>query len=334
MTPLVSIVIPNRNRADLVVEALESLRAQTFPDWEALVVDDGSTDESVAAVEAVSRQDPRIQSHRRQGEPGGNTCRNEGWKGSRGNWLMFLDSDDLLSPGCLEGRLRAMEGRADLDFGVFPHDRFLKQPGDSNRPFHIPRSDDYVSNFLAFDTPWQTCGPIWRRSSLDRLEPWDPGLKRCQDLDFHVRAILVGLKFEIFPGPRFWCREGNFGNSVCRVPQGPDTFEPRERMLGRTCELLDRTGQWTPRRRSMIARLHFILADLWASHGNRDRARMIWNAALERRVVSRQFHLEGCLFFAVYGAPLAQRAIRFLERMVRPYETSHEVPVQLIRLPG
>lgn len=331
---MVSIVIPNKNRAGLVVQTLESLSFQSFTHWEALVVDDGSTDASVAVVEAISRKDPRVQSHRRQGEPGGNTCRNEGWRRSCGNWLMFLDSDDLLSPVCLEGRIRAMEGRDDLDFGVFPHDRFLERPGDHDHPFHIPKSDDYVSNFLSFDIPWQTCGPFWRRQSLDRLEPWDPGLRNCQDLDFHVRALLSGLRFEIFPGPRFLYREGNIGDSVCRAPITPHFLESRERMMVRTCELLEKTNQWTPRRRSMIARLHFILADLFASHGYRGRARLIWDAALERRVVSRQFHLEGRLFLAVHRIPLARRSIHFLERVLRPHETSHQVPLELVRLPA
>ena len=332
MTPAVSIVIPNKNRAQLVVETLDSLRAQTLPNWEAHVVDDGSTDGSVAVVESVSRQDSRIHSHCRQGQPGGNTCRNEGWQHSRGDWVMFLDSDDLLSPVCLEGRLRAMEGRDHLDFGVFPHDLFQKRPGDLHHPFHIPPSDDYVSNFLGHDIPWQTCGPSWRRRSMDRLEPWDPGLKKCQDSDFHVRALLTDLRFQIFSEPRFLCRVGDVGNSVCRVPNGPETFEPRERMMVRTWELIEKTGQWTPRRRIMMARLHFILADLWAWYGDLDRARRIWDAALERRVVSRPFHFEGRLFLAVHRLSLARKAVRLFHRFVRPHQTSHESPVQLLRL--
>ena len=66
MRCLVSVVIPTKNRANLLRETLTSVRAQTYPHWEAVVVDDGSEDDTVAYVEGLSREDPRIRILRRQ----------------------------------------------------------------------------------------------------------------------------------------------------------------------------------------------------------------------------------------------------------------------------
>ena len=86
MCPLVSIIIPNYNRADLIVETLNSIIAQTYTNWECIVVDDGSTDDSIKVIDEYSKLDPRIYlyirpNHKRKGA---NSCRNYGLEMSRG----------------------------------------------------------------------------------------------------------------------------------------------------------------------------------------------------------------------------------------------------------
>lgn len=291
--PVVSIVIPNKNRAGLVREALESLRAQTLQEWEAIVVDDGSTDESVVGVEALARVDPRVRSYRRQGTPGGNTCRNEGMDHSRGDWVIFLDSDDMLSPDCLEGRLRKVVARPGLEMGVFPHDYFRVTPGDMGMSFWIPKADDYIVHFLTNEPPWQTAGPMWRRDTLKRLDPWCPGLASGQDLDFHVRALLKDVRFEIFDAPRFLWRQAAPNASVSQSVVTPKTVEDRELFMRRTCELLDALRQWTAMRRLMMARLHWVYAEWWMARGEASRAERLWALALERRLFGRWRHAQG-----------------------------------------
>ncbi len=107
---MVSVVIPTFNRVSRVMEAVQSVRSQTFQDWELIVVDDGSTDETEAAVRRVG--DPRIRcapiSH-----GGVSRARNVGIRMSRYSWLGFLDSDDLWDPRKLERQLEALESEPD-----------------------------------------------------------------------------------------------------------------------------------------------------------------------------------------------------------------------------
>src|SRR5690606_30981203 len=102
--PLVSIIIPTFNRAHLIGETLDSVIAQTYQNWECIVVDDGSTDDTAKVMEAYTAKDSRIQYHHRPPEhkPGGNGARNYGFKMSRGEYVNWFDSDDIMLPDFLE----------------------------------------------------------------------------------------------------------------------------------------------------------------------------------------------------------------------------------------
>jgi len=110
MVPLVSVIIPTYNRAGQVAEAVASVAAQTFRDFEILVVDDGSTDDTfevLAALECV-----RVLRHlRRRGVA---AARNLGAAEARGEWLAFLDSDDLWLPEKLARQMAYLEARPGL----------------------------------------------------------------------------------------------------------------------------------------------------------------------------------------------------------------------------
>ena len=94
MVPLVSVIIPTYNRADLVQEALASVKAQTFRDFEIVVVDDGGTDGTCEVLSAW--RETRVLRH--PGRRGVSAARNTGITAARGQWLAFLDSDDLWLP--------------------------------------------------------------------------------------------------------------------------------------------------------------------------------------------------------------------------------------------
>jgi len=102
--PRFSVVIPVHNRADVVGRAVASVLAQTFANLEVVVVDDGSTDDSIAAARAVA--DGRVQIVR-QGQAGVSAARKSGVRRARGTWILFLDADDEVAPGWLAriGRL-------------------------------------------------------------------------------------------------------------------------------------------------------------------------------------------------------------------------------------
>jgi glycosyltransferase involved in cell wall biosynthesis len=96
--PLVSVIMPTFNRADTIQRAIRSVQAQTFADWELIVVDDGSTDNTVALIEGC---DPRLKILRQENQ-GAVGARNAGLRASAGSYIAFLDSDDEWLPHHLE----------------------------------------------------------------------------------------------------------------------------------------------------------------------------------------------------------------------------------------
>lgn len=111
--PLVSIVMPCYNYARFLPEALASIQAQTFTDFEAVIVDDGSTDETPTILSKV--KDPRFRVIRQQ-NGGSSAARNTGRANSRGAFLTFLDADDLWRPTYLERQMAVFEAEPCLDF--------------------------------------------------------------------------------------------------------------------------------------------------------------------------------------------------------------------------
>ena len=107
---LVSVIIPIYNRATVIGETIESLKRQSYTFWEAIIVDDGSTDNSREIVSGLSNSDTRIKLIQRTKMPkDASVCRNIGIENCRGKDILFLDSDDLLAPCCLEERVAELE---------------------------------------------------------------------------------------------------------------------------------------------------------------------------------------------------------------------------------
>jgi glycosyltransferase involved in cell wall biosynthesis len=107
--PLISVVIPTHNRATLLPGALNSIQQQTYKNWEAIVVDDGSKDNTQQVVDALARDDRRIRFIRQYKNRGAQVARNAGIRAARGEWIAFLDSDDVFLPNSLEVRLETLQ---------------------------------------------------------------------------------------------------------------------------------------------------------------------------------------------------------------------------------
>lgn len=115
---LVSMILPVYNAAPYLPRALDSVLQQTFPHWELLIVDDGSTDESHPICTAYARQDQRIHLHRID-HTGVSGARNYGLSAAQGEWIFFLDSDDWLPENALEALL-SHAADADIIMGSYP----------------------------------------------------------------------------------------------------------------------------------------------------------------------------------------------------------------------
>jgi glycosyltransferase involved in cell wall biosynthesis len=198
---LVSIITPLFNRAHLLLETWESVRHQTYSDWEWIVVDDGSTDDSMQVMNEITQSDKRVKLFIRPPElpKGPSACRNHGAAMARGNYFIFLDSDDVLSSDCLRQRVSVMVSNGELDFAVFPMLYFQRVPGDSDKIFNrfLETSEEYLKYFLTDRPPWQTMCPIWKASSFLQLGGFKENYIFMEDPELHVRAIVSNYSFQV-----------------------------------------------------------------------------------------------------------------------------------------
>ena len=109
MGDLVSIIMPNYNSGKYIGAAIESVLAQTYTDWQLLIVDDGSSDDSVRLIERYADNDNRIRLFSNQSNLGAAEARNLALKHAEGRWIAFLDSDDIWKEDKLEKQISFME---------------------------------------------------------------------------------------------------------------------------------------------------------------------------------------------------------------------------------
>jgi len=188
----ISVIIPNYNREDLLQETLESLLQQTITNWEAIIVDDGSTDSSLAVAERYQSKDSRFKVVKRTEFPkGAGTCRNQGLSVASGNHIIFLDSDDKLASFCLEKRYQLLQDNPGYDFLVFQIACFTKSSDNLECYWNIGTEEPDLERFMKLDAVWQTSSVMWNREFIIGLGGFDPQLACWQDVDIHLRAMLT-----------------------------------------------------------------------------------------------------------------------------------------------
>src|SRR5258705_4659586 len=114
MATNISVIIPAYNVATTIVQTLESVLSQTSPNWEAIVINDGSVDETAALVSRYSEKDNRIRIFS-QSNRGLSAARNTGIEHANFEWLLFLDADDWISPYYVERTTNLINGNSNLD---------------------------------------------------------------------------------------------------------------------------------------------------------------------------------------------------------------------------
>ncbi len=198
-SPLVSIIIPSYNRESLIGETLTSIIKQTYTHWECIVVDDGSTDRSMEVLRQFQEQDTRIKVFSRDRLPkGAPMCRNIGLAKASGDYVIYLDSDDVLAPFCLEQRVTLFQENSGCQFLVFKALLFKKEVNDADRVWNIETDENDLVRFLRMDALWQTTGPIYKRDYLMKMNGFKEELPFWQDFDLHLRCLFSGAVYKKF----------------------------------------------------------------------------------------------------------------------------------------
>jgi glycosyltransferase involved in cell wall biosynthesis len=198
--PLISVIIPCFNRANLVAETLDSVSEQSYDTWECWVVDDHSTDDSWQVVMQYVQRDDRIKLVKNERTKGAQGARNTGITYSTGDFLIFLDSDDLLHKECLANRTRFFHRSPYFDFYCFPTQLFRHVAGDSVLLWnYLHKEEDDLNRFLRQDAPWHTSGVLWKRETVEKVGFFEEGLPCWQDWEYHMRALIEGFSYKKAP---------------------------------------------------------------------------------------------------------------------------------------
>jgi peptidoglycan/xylan/chitin deacetylase (PgdA/CDA1 family)/SAM-dependent methyltransferase len=195
----VSVVIPARNAEGTLAETLDSLVAQTRGDWEALIVDDGSTDGTADVVRAYRERDPRFKlvSDGRSSE-GASAARNRGIAVATGAWLLFLDADDWVEPAFLHKMLAVLEHRAGARV-AFSACRRISPNGHAGPKWLSSEIARAPFEVLARQCPVVIHGFVLDRTLIDEIGGFDASLRTCEDWDFWHRLARTGVAFHPVP---------------------------------------------------------------------------------------------------------------------------------------
>lgn len=184
----ISIIIPTFNREQLIGETLDSILAQTYKNWECIVVDDGSSDYTEKLMGFYTEKDSRIQFHHRPTDrkKGANTCRNYGFELCEGAYINWFDSDDLMLPFFLQNAITLFDNKKALNLVLTDYDIFR----DNKVVFHKQRniinnlSLDYFTGKVNFGCPHV----LWKREIIINFK-YNEELFRAQELEFHFQIL-------------------------------------------------------------------------------------------------------------------------------------------------
>ncbi len=198
-TPLISVIVPCYNYGRVLAETIGSVQRQTYANWECIIVDDGSTDDSAEHAKALAAADPRV-NYFFQKNAGLSAARNTGLQKATGAFIQFLDADDLLVNRKFEREIQLFAANPEIDivYGDFvllddASGKFLR----GNLPVIGMRE---THPFLDFCRHWEKDFSIpihsflFRRSCFAQVS-FNTALPTHEDLDVHLRIALAGKKF-------------------------------------------------------------------------------------------------------------------------------------------
>ncbi|HSD07368.1 glycosyltransferase family 2 protein [Flavobacterium sp.] len=188
MNPLISIIIPTYNRAHLIGKTLDSIIAQTYTNWECIIVDDGSTDDTAEVLGGYITKDRRFQYHLRPEthKPGGNGARNYGYSLCKGQYIKWFDSDDVMLLDCLEKQI------GDTPFYDVSVCRVIKYDFQNHKALGITQifSEQVIRDYLLGRVIFYICGPIWNREFIQKQSIlFDESISNLDDWDFNLRML-------------------------------------------------------------------------------------------------------------------------------------------------
>lgn len=242
---------------------IDCILRQTFPDWELILVDDQSIDNTQEIIKEYISKDQRIKMFVRDRQPkGSTTCRNIGFENSCGKYVIHFDADDLISDTCLEKRVAFMEANQEIDYASFPAKSFTSSSQlpiykHREKTWGVKKYNDLLTSFLKCDYSFSVWNNIYKKKSIESFR-WDENVKIYTDFSFIIPCILLGLRHQ-FSGLEeidyFYHRFTN-GQNMCSSFVTQDKCDSTIYLFSETLDKLKQRSDYKRRRREFA---HFII---------------------------------------------------------------------------
>lgn len=315
----VSVIIPCHNAERWIEEAIESCLQQTWQPVEIVVVDDGSTDGSLALLKSYARK-IRLQVAHHQGA---SHARNEGFALSRGEYIQFLDADDYLLPQKIEQQIQFLEETgADAVYGDWQH-RY-EYPDGSHTLGEVTIAGAHEDILEALLGGWWTANMtlLLRREVVSQSGGWDETLKAAQDRDFSISIALSGADIRYQPGCHSVYRR--HGSATVSTSDLLRWLESHQAVLEKAEARMQAAGCLSARYRSALASSFFSLARNYYDIDRSEHAALLHKTlSLSpgfRPRESRLYNLSQGLFGFAMAEELASRMRRFRKSMHVPQQ--------------
>jgi len=200
---LISIIVPCYNQAQYLNACLQSVMEQSYENWECIIVNDGSPDNTAEVVEIWTKKDNRFK-YIYKVNGGLSSARNAGITIANGEFIQLLDSDDLLEKNKLQTQIDAFLKDTKIDISISGYRYFengnsdLKILGRDNflPEIAIMKNDSDIIELLNVRNPMVISAPLYKKSVFDTVGLFDENLFSLEDWDFHTRCALQKLKFQ------------------------------------------------------------------------------------------------------------------------------------------
>ena len=215
--PLVSIIMPAYNCESTILGALESVRCQTYSNWELLIHDDGSTDKTAEKLSKELQRDSRVTYSVFENNSGASAARNSAIQRARGVYVCFLDADDYWLPHKLQNQLEFMEAHGHLITATLCFRQNVRGIYFSSGPSVVCRRDLLKNNSVPF------LSVMYRKQEFDEIRLRD--LRSRNDLMFLLDCLANGSVLHILQKPLCVYREGTGSLSARRLKNLRDHWQ-------------------------------------------------------------------------------------------------------------
>lgn len=207
---MVSVIIPCFLQGKFLSEAITSLQQQTHSNWEAIIIDDGSTDGTQSISEKLAKFDSRIR-YVSQHRKGVSFARNTGLRISKGKYIQFLDADDKLDSGKFEKQIEFLDNTPEIDIVYGNAHYFYDNAIDEQNfyPFMPPSNRDWLKEGWEDPRPilekfvesnlMPICAPLLRRRVITRAGLFDESITVLEDWEYWIRCLATGSTLHYYP---------------------------------------------------------------------------------------------------------------------------------------